>query len=213
MTKSVQKIVIPLLLVLLIVVLIFQSTLPNPKDVHLEPQHTKSTHQLRIDSYCSINIPIERKEQQQLRRKNLKLVNLVITIRHGDRSSIHNLPNSTISLPPNGKKYVVPEAKAFVQHLENFQLHFLKSQSNVPEDFLEELRNALNPNKAFQQSDFTLEQGQLTTRGFMQHLELGKMIHTLYQDYLSQIQYSNQVYIRSTNYARTIQVKKKIFPY
>jgi hypothetical protein len=47
--------------------------------------------------------------------------------------------------------------------------------------------------------------GQLTTRGFMQHIELGKQLSSLYGTFLRGVS-TDRMYVRSTNYARTVQV-------
>jgi hypothetical protein len=54
-------------------------------------------------------------------------------------------------------------------------------------------------------SDFSLSPGQLTSRGFMQHIYLGKLLHSTYQDYFDLLK-ANDIYVRSTNYLRTIRV-------
>jgi len=54
-------------------------------------------------------------------------------------------------------------------------------------------------------SDYLLPQGQLTSQGFFQHLQLGAIFHTAYGDYFHKIHTSEQIYLRATNYARTIQ--------
>jgi hypothetical protein len=54
-------------------------------------------------------------------------------------------------------------------------------------------------------SDFSLSPGQLTSRGFMQHIYLGQLLHSTYQDYFDLLK-ANDIYVRSTNYLRTIRV-------
>ena len=66
----------------------------------------------------------------------------------------------------------------------------------------------MNPKKAFLKSDFLLEIGQLTTRGFMQHIQLGEQFKRYYGNtFLQSVTHSGNIYVRSTNYARTVQVE------
>lgn len=70
-----------------------------------------------------------------------------------------------------------------------------------------DLKAALNPKKALRKSDYSLAPGQLTSRGFMQHVHLGQLLHSYYgKEFLDKLSSSYQVYVRSTNYARTVQV-------
>ena len=64
----------------------------------------------------------------------------------------------------------------------------------------------MSPRKALTQADIALRPGQLTTRGFMQHIELGQLLNKLYgRKYLANV-LSSHMYVRTTNYARTVQV-------
>lgn len=64
---------------------------------------------------------------------------------------------------------------------------------------------ALDPSIFLNISDFSLPPGQLTSRGFMQHIHLGKLIRSTYHDYFHRLT-PKDMYIRSTNYLRTIRV-------
>jgi hypothetical protein len=55
------------------------------------------------------------------------------------------------------------------------------------------------------QPDFSLASGQLTSIGFKQHFDLGIHLRKAYEKYLYDIS-RDDLYIRSTNYDRTIQV-------
>ena len=69
------------------------------------------------------------------------------------------------------------------------------------------MRVALDPSHAFKTPDVTLTQGQLTSIGFMQHVRIGKLLNHAYGDFLAdQIATPQDIYIRSTNYVRTIRV-------
>ncbi len=69
------------------------------------------------------------------------------------------------------------------------------------------MRTALDPGHAFKVPDVGLSQGQLTSIGFMQHVRIGKILNYAYSDFLAQhIATPRDIYIRSTNYVRTIRV-------
>ena len=77
---------------------------------------------------------------------------------------------------------------------------------NIDQDG-ESLRTALDPGHAFKVPDVGLSQGQLTSIGFMQHVRIGKILNYAYSDFLAQhIAIPRDIYIRSTNYVRTIRV-------
>jgi hypothetical protein len=59
-------------------------------------------------------------------------------------------------------------------------------------------------------TDFSLSPGQLTSRGFMQHIYLGQLLHSTYQEYFDLLK-TNDIYVRSTNYLRTIRVSDLFF--
>lgn len=70
-----------------------------------------------------------------------------------------------------------------------------------------DLKSALNAKKTLLKAGSALAPGQLTTRGFMQHIELGRQLHATYgKAFLSRVQ-AGSMYVRSTNYARTVQVQ------
>jgi hypothetical protein len=68
------------------------------------------------------------------------------------------------------------------------------------------MSSALDSTTAFRQSDLSLQQGQLTSFGFMQHIQLGSLLHTSYRNYLQSFDEPSEIYVRSTNYIRTIRV-------
>lgn len=72
------------------------------------------------------------------------------------------------------------------------------------------MASSLNKASVMQSSDYSLAPGQLTSKGFMQHVQLGELLYNYYAarkiPFLATISSADQVYIRSTNYARTIQV-------
>lgn len=174
------------------------------------PHSPQQTYPHRLDRYCARHIPagksVESLSSSISEQYGLEITNLVVTIRHGDRSAIHTLPNATMKLPPNG--LVEPAVKNFTKFLNNLQLNIIGGGEVKNEEKGEDLSRAIDPKIIFQKSDFTLPQGQLTSRGFAQHLELGQVLSRAYgKSYLQQVSDVNSVYVRSTNYARTIQVR------
>ena len=65
---------------------------------------------------------------------------------------------------------------------------------------------SLDPSTAFRVPDYSLSPGQLTSRGFMQHIQLGQLLRSQYgAPLLDHIRSPQQLYVRSTNYIRTIR--------
>ena len=138
---------------------------------------------------------------------------LLVTIRHGDRSAIHRIPGSadpskTITTEQGSQtssKYLDSYVLQYVQRMTAFRLQSIKSKD--PSAASKPLMQSLDHNstKLFKKSDFMLDQGQLTSRGFMQHISLGTILRKAYGSFLSTIKYPPQVIVRSTNYDRTIQ--------
>lgn len=150
---------------------------------------------------------------------------VALTIRHGDRSAINSMPGALPHFDPEdtrdvqrkGKKghalyghnYLDTRALAFVPQLQGFVVKPLYSpeQAQGRDADIAALRGALSPPAApiFQASDLRLAPGLLTTRGFMQHVELGRALGRAYAGLLRGVSSASNLKIRSTNYARTIQ--------
>ena len=74
------------------------------------------------------------------------------------------------------------------------------------QELLSLMPDALNSTTIFVTPDAKLLPGQLTTRGFMQHIALGTMLASVYERFLTRrVKSLADVYVRSTNYARTLQ--------
>lgn len=58
---------------------------------------------------------------------------------------------------------------------------------------------------AFHTPDLELHQGQLTSIGFMQHINLGYELRMAYNELVDKVKSKDQIYVRSTKYTRTIQ--------
>jgi hypothetical protein len=157
-----------------------------------------------------------------------ELVHVSLAIRHGDRSSIHKIPGSETRYV--GKPTVLdPHASTYIPRLQSYHITPLDSSRRPitdvktqlsAEEQKQEMFTALNPSASypvpgtsqeqvlelFHTPDRSLPPGQLTSVGFMQHVHLGYSLHKAYSSLLEQIVDPNeQLYVRSTNYARTIQ--------
>ena len=161
--------------------------------------------------------------------RELTLKHLLVTVRHGDRSAIHKMPGSAVSDEIRyGKKYLAKEALLYrSKMMMSFKLKVISDDesrrlsssgvSNVTatsnregqkhERLLsDESLDSLNDSYVFHRGDFNLMQGQLTSRGFMQHINLGKLLRRSYLAFISSnINSSKNLYVRSTRYDRTIQ--------
>lgn len=188
----------------------------STKEAYLKVMEApQSSYPHRLDRYCARHIPAGENAEAAAaaisREYGVALTNLVITIRHGDRSAIHTLPNATMKTPSS--PLVEPQARQFTRFFANLHLNILQdssssSSSSSQQPLLkgEDLSHALDPAVVFQRSDYSLPQGQLTSRGFVQHLELGQLLLRAYDTlFLQKIVQAEQVYVRSTNYVRTIQ--------
>ena len=187
----------------------------------------------RLLSYCAENI--NGGEEGSLKpgpggSRDYELHYVALTIRHGDRSAIHSMPGSLPYFDPDdldaetpkserkqsrghaihGTNYLDARALAYLPRLSSFEVKPLltesgNSNSAKRDAAIGDLRAALDPTKVFQLPDLRLSPGQLTTRGFMQHVVLGKSLAESYKRLLHGVHSPRNIYIRSTNYARTLQ--------
>ena len=162
----------------------------------------------RLEEYCSASTPVAEDGRFE-RSKDWRLRYLAINIRHGDRSSIHNIPGALEQIKGEDYTYVEEEALSFRSALSSFMVSFKPSSprrrraTEIPES--EPLDHVLDASHVFHIKDLDLAPGQLTTRGFMQHIRLGRALRASYRDLMNSIKSPNQIYVRSTNYVRTIQ--------
>eukprot|EP00605_Chrysophyceae_sp_TOSAG23-4_P002653 GSChrysophyteH1.ASY1.ANO1.2929.1 assembled CDS len=120
------------------------------------------------------------------------LSRLVLAIRHGDRSSIHTMPGAY------KRQYEPPSS--------NVNADAPRSEGTLELNHPRSLPPALDPEQIFAVDDKELPPGQLTSRGFMQHIDLGAALAIQYKSFLkSYITNTHALKIRSTNYARTLQ--------
>ena len=178
-----------------------------------------------------------------------ELNHLSISIRHGDRNAIHLMPhdaNQISTQHTSSSVWLDDRAFDYLQyiHPEVFQVKLI-SNSIVNNDIIYTLSTKLGrifPVKEIRDSNpdtntintevHELDNAQLTTRGFMQHISLGKWLNKQYSEYIRNLKRKNQhltsstpsiqsllhastassltsqagsMYIRSTGYDRTVQ--------
>lgn len=158
------------------------------------------------------------------------LKHILITIRHGDRSAIHKMPGSSVIQTDKSqqKLHLRAEALQFASDMDSYSLVEILPQISLSTRIInftdaavvensEKRRrkltdgsshklNSLSSKHIFKRGDFELEQGQLTTKGFMQHIALGTFLRRQYVAFLShQVRSPSNVYVRSTKYDRTFQ--------
>ena len=131
------------------------------------------------------------------------LKRIALLIRHGDRSALHSLDDSGPKFKMNQKKglYFSPEALQYVNQLNQIYVEKLSDGHINP---------ALNESYIFRISDYDLQPGILTSTGFMQHIQQGKYLSKAYSKLINSINSPADIYVRSTNYDRTLQVDFKL---
>lgn len=85
----------------------------------------------RLDLYCAREQKIgeEQHAMKWIASKEFQLSNLVIAIRHGDRSSIHKIPNSHPKSTAKVSDYLAPEALQYTDYLSSLKLHVIGSST------------------------------------------------------------------------------------
>jgi Histidine phosphatase superfamily (branch 2) len=187
----------------------------------------------RLSDYCPVSI--SHGSEGTLSASELEfdmtLKYILINIRHGDRSAIHLMPGSApLSLDIIDKgPHLEPNALNYLVQMKSIRLEKITATTTGADTATDaagtdhssskELLtgataaaagsvapDSLSHSKLFSVSDYRLEQGQLTTRGFMQHITLGTLLKRSYSSFLSShIKSSSNVYVRSTKYDRTFQ--------
>ena len=181
----------------------------------------------RLHDYCPVSIlhGSEGTLSASELEFDMTLKYILINIRHGDRSAIHLMPGSaplSLDIPDKGP-HLEPNALNYLVQMKSIRLEKITATTITTGAYIsssskESLTGAtaaaaaslepdsLSHSKLFSISDFRLEQGQLTTRGFMQHITLGTLLKRSYSSFLSShIKSSANVYVRSTKYDRTFQ--------
>lgn len=156
--------------------------------------------------YCNTQLPDGSEGATFPHADQWVLHHLLINIRHGDRSSIHNIPGAqplAFQVKADQIQYIEYSALKYVPRLNSFKLKSVGESSlrNSEGD----LPDAFNISTLFREADSSIAPGILTTRGFMQHIYLGQYLARVYNKFLeNSITSLDSVYIRSTNYRRTI---------
>uniref|UniRef100_A0A7S3SJ67 Acid phosphatase n=1 Tax=Emiliania huxleyi TaxID=2903 RepID=A0A7S3SJ67_EMIHU len=146
-----------------------------------------------LEAYCGA--PPQGSEGN-LTADGLKLVGVLVTIRHGDRSSIHSLPNTNTTARwvcrPVGSEQKQAAAQVAVVGLDGSPLY----------------RPLLPRTLPGRHGDCA--PGQLTPRGFAQHVALGRHLGRSFAPLLREAAAERRanssrvgVYVRSTDYTRT----------
>jgi len=118
--------------------------------------------------------------------------------------------------PLYGQDFLDSRALDYIPHLSSFEVRPLvgsaassasdsSASASAAETVKHNLKLSLDPSSIFKVPDTRLEPGLLTTRGFMQHVVLGKSLAKSYESLLKGVHSPRNLYIRSTNYARTVQ--------
>ena len=163
------------------------------------------THSVRLLNYCSLNPPEGVEGSNFDGSSDYSLVHVSLTIRHGDRTSIHSIPGSSVT---HTTKASVLDSRAahHVPRMDSFAVVPIEdSKDSASNQLWVDVSTALSPDALFQISDRELAPGQLTSVGFMQHVHLGFALNKAYDSLISKINDRSELYVRSTNYARTIQ--------
>ena len=185
----------------------------------------------RLSDYCPVSIShgSEGTLSASELELDMTLKYILINIRHGDRSAIHLMPGSaplSLDLIDKGP-HLEPNALNYLVQMKSIRLEKITATTTGADTAAadtdgssskESLTGAtaaaaallepdsLSHSKLFSVSDYRIKQGQLTTRGFMQHITLGTLLKRSYSSFLSShIKSSANVYVRSTKYDRTFQ--------
>jgi hypothetical protein len=203
---------------------------------------------MRLLDYCHEEVGLKSGDETQ-KPAAFDLVHLLMTVRHGDRSAIHSMPNSLgsedaeeanarplepwqystdgLNHPVHGNEFIDLRALHHVPSLTKFELVSIEPEEHEHEEHSHRDNNeahadpeaehqelppvrplppALDPESIFNVPDYDLAPGQLTSRGFMQEVNLGHYLSRQYSSYLEgRVQHPTNVYVRTTNYPRTIQ--------
>ncbi|CAM9778387.1 unnamed protein product [Ascophyllum nodosum] len=131
---------------------------------------------------------------------DLRLVQM--TIRHGDRSAIHDLPNA------DPKKWQCqPFSEEIQQIWEGVSRFSVENVDGRPleRSFLPSVFTADELEAPFKGKKGLCKSGQLTEVGIRQHLTLGDRMRQAYHSLLGGDLREDEIYVRSTDYRRTLE--------
>jgi hypothetical protein len=172
--------------------LVFSSS--NCNEVRLKRAKVDS----RIVNYCAVT-DVSGAEGYFSGSKDWKLIHTSLLVRHGDRTAINSIENSHIVNNGRYDNCIHSNSSIILQKKKHIESFTMKSLSGVVVD--DALRTIATIEDSF------LSSGELTSIGLQQHIMIGKHLRSAYRYFLdrSDFNFSN-IYVRSTNYARTIQV-------
>ena len=127
-----------------------------------------------------------------------RLQHVVLNIRHGDRSTLFHIPG-LIKHDDDGNQGINSKEVKYMSNLSAFKLQPLEDYEHI-------FDNPLDTKRLDDMAKREIEQGKLTVNGFHQHVTLGRHLKHSYFNFLQQIKSPEQIFIRSTNFERTIQV-------
>lgn len=127
-----------------------------------------------------------------------RLQHVVMNIRHGDRSTLFHIPG-LIKHDDDGNQGINSKEVKYMSNLSAFKLQPLEDYEHI-------FDNPLDVKRLDGLARREIEQGKLTVTGFQQHVTLGRHLKYSYFNFLQQIKSADQIFIRSTNFERTIQV-------
>lgn len=161
----------------------------------------------RLLQYCNFGEPfsintvgVEGEASKEAETQGMKLVHLAILLRHGDRITLNTIPDS-IPYIQNKSEYYLSHAKKLLEPISLMKVEYLPENDVHDSTF----NSPISSQNILQIPDTRLGPGMLTTIGFMQHYLLGKFINLRYAPFVESISKSSELYVRSTNYDRTIQ--------
>lgn len=162
---------------------------------------SKSVHQ-HVTHYCNFPMRSSGSEgslswEEVLQQKRFSLEMVQVLIRHGDRSPAMAIPNM------DNKKY-------------DYDCTFKTSDGNHKQMFeeyrqasqhfnLREFIKGVTTGQTLVPSGKKCQIGQLTQRGFLQHIELGKHMRAAYSDFIGADITASNLHVRSTERTRCIQ--------
>ncbi|CAM9340889.1 unnamed protein product [Chrysoparadoxa australica] len=146
------------------------------------------------ESYCSAPLEVSATPAaliEHMHGQGLTLRQLVVTIRHGDRSAIHSIPGADDVEWPCPSTFQSDQVKQAWPGISKFQVVDL--DGDAVDDTLQ----------AQQIEEGVCSPGQLTERGVFQHLTLGGSFRTTYAAFLKGMKKADML-VQSTRYTRTL---------
>lgn len=116
---GVYPVAIFFIVILVLLLILWDTTSLNNLEVH----HLQGSSHPRLLQYCSKQQYLGAENSLFEGKAHFRLKNLVITIRHGDRSAIHQIPG--INKVEQQRELLEPEATRYTPHLSALSLRVL----------------------------------------------------------------------------------------